>query len=55
MKLKNVTFVRAKAFEELRQKVKWADWDISSVIILEKAIEELLAKDPDERYFRKNK
>ena len=32
---------RLKALEEVRQAVKWADWPITSLSIVEKACEEL--------------
>lgn len=32
---------RLKAIEEVRQAVKWADWPITSLSIVEKACEEL--------------
>ena len=37
--------VRLKAFEELRQHVKYAPWPIDSLMIVERAIEELSKKE----------
>lgn len=41
---------RLKALEEVRQAVKWADWPITSLSIVEKACEELSLEEPDNRY-----
>lgn len=41
---------RIKAIEELRQEVKWASWPIDSLVIVEKACEDLWKKEPDNRY-----
>ena len=41
---------RLKAIEEVRQAVKWADWPISSLSIVEKACEKLSLEEPDNRY-----
>ena len=41
---------RIKAIEEVRQEVKWADWPMSSLNIIEKACEKLSLKEPDNRY-----
>lgn len=42
--------VRLKALEELRQHVKYADWPIDSLVIVEQAVVDLSKKDPDKRY-----
>jgi hypothetical protein len=42
--------VRLLAFEELRQEVKWADWPIGSLMIVEQAIDKLTMKTADNRY-----
>lgn len=41
---------RLKAIEEVRQAVKWADWPITSLSIVEKACEKLSLEEPDNRY-----
>lgn len=42
--------VRLKAFEELRQHVKYAPWPIDSLMIVERAIEELSKKEPGQAF-----
>ncbi len=41
---------RIKAIEEIRQEVKWANWPISSLSIVEEACEKLSLEEPDNRY-----
>lgn len=50
-----IQLVRLKAFEEMRQHLKHADWDISSVMVVEDAIRTLSCKKPDKRYHNINR
>ena len=44
--------IRALALEEFRQALKWADWNIGCVKIVDETCEELQAMSPDSRYTR---
>ena len=44
--------IRALALEEFRQALKWADWNIGCVKIVDETCEKLQEKNPDSRYTR---
>lgn len=50
VELDDLEKIRACTLEEFRQELKWADWPISSLIIVENAYEKLMQKKPDNRY-----
>lgn len=44
--------IRALALEEFRQALKWADWNIGCVKIVDETCEKLQALSPDSKYTR---